>query len=146
MTVERALTIAVGILIAAVMGFGGLLVYDTHGLRSLQKAGHKNTVTSRFDASYVACLNSNNGNVRANRDFLAVLNHPFSLVKRHELLNDIRPLRLTTSPVVPLPKVIPRAWVVGCTYYAASQLDEKIPAHGAPLPSPSVTNPTKSNS
>jgi hypothetical protein len=133
MTEEKAVRWVLVALTIGIILLGALLIYDTGNIHSLQITNHRSTETSRFDSAYVSCLNSNNGNVVANRDILLVFKHPDNETDRRALLNDLRPLRTSDKPVVPLPAHIPKSWVVGCTFYAAAQVSTQVPPQAPPL-------------
>jgi hypothetical protein len=139
LTEDKALRWGVGLLAALVISTLLLLIVGFSKLHAVQAANHRETQTSRFNASYIGCLGSNESNRLANVDILKVFAHPSNETYRRQLLNDLRPYRVNNEPAVPLPAVIPKTWIVGCTHYASSQIATKIPPQ---VPQVNVTTTT----
>lgn len=121
-------------------GFAGLKLSDQHHSETVKIA--QGQVTVRYDAAFVSCLNTNNGNRLARPLIIKTLEHP-SIAAITALVNVLRPLRSSTAPPPPpLPDPIPHPWIVGCSTYATTQVTLKPPPH-VPLPMPpAVTSST----
>jgi ABC-type multidrug transport system fused ATPase/permease subunit len=143
LTEDKALRWGVGFLAVLVISTLLLLIVGFSKLHAVQAANHHETQTSRFNAAYISCLNSNASNRLANVDILKVFAHPSSETYRRELLNDLRPLRVNARPVVQLPAHIPASWVVGCSRYATTQVATIIPPQVPHVTATTTTTATK---